>query len=68
MTTNEKSGGYTGLYYFFSMAANIFAPPLAGFFMDITDYNILMVFSLLFFVLASITLIFVKKGETQEQE
>lgn len=68
MTTNEKSGGYTGLYYFFSMAANIFAPPLAGLFMDIIDYNVLMVFSLFFFVLASITLIFVKRGETQEQE
>ena len=68
MTTNEKSGGYTGLYYFFSMAANIFAPPLAGLFMDITNYNVLMIFSLLFFVLAFITLQFVKRGETQEQE
>jgi hypothetical protein len=36
--------------------------------MDITNYNILMVFSLLFFILASVTLIFVKRGEKQEQE
>lgn len=68
MTTNEKSGGYTGLYYFFSMAANIFAPPLAGLFMDIIDYNTLMVFSLVFFILAFITLQFVKRGEKQEVE
>ena len=30
MTTLQKVGGYTGLYYFFSQAANIVAPPLAG--------------------------------------
>ncbi|MGM0641590.1 MAG: SLC45 family MFS transporter [Thermotogota bacterium] len=68
MTTNEKSGGYTGLYYFFSMAANIFAPPLAGLSMDILDYNTLMIFSFLFFILAFVTLQFVKRGERQEQE
>ena len=34
MTTLEKVGGYTGLYYFFSQAANIVAPPVAGMFID----------------------------------
>jgi Na+/melibiose symporter-like transporter len=66
MTTTEKSGGYTGLYYFFSMAANIFAPPIAGFFMDIFDYNSLMIFSFIFFLLSFITMLFVKRGEAQK--
>jgi len=66
MTTTEKSGGYTGLYYFFSMAANIFAPPLAGFFMDKKGYNALLVFSVVFFLLAFFTMMFVRKGEAKE--
>jgi hypothetical protein len=30
MTVAEKIGGYTGLYYLFSPAASIVAPPAAG--------------------------------------
>ena len=65
MTENKKVGGYTGLYYFFSMAANIFAPPLAGFLIDIFGYNSLMVLSAVFFFLSIITLRFVKKGDVK---
>ena len=42
MTTLEKVGGYTGLYYFFSQAANIVAPPVAGVFIDLFGYPSLM--------------------------
>lgn len=63
MTTEEKLGGYTGLYYFSSQAANIFAPPLGGIFIDNFGYNSLLVFSTAFFVLSLITLQFVKRGD-----
>ncbi len=63
MTTEEKVGGYTGLYYFFSMAANIIAPPLSGFFIDKLGYPSLMVFSAVFFLLAFVTVQFVKRGD-----
>ncbi|WP_041446599.1 SLC45 family MFS transporter [Pseudothermotoga thermarum] len=63
MTTQEKVGGYTGLYYFFSMAANIFAPPLAGVFIDTAGYASLIPFSIGFVILSAITMSFVKKGE-----
>lgn len=66
MTVEEKVGGYTGLYYFFSMAANIIAPPLAGFFIDKIGYNTLIVFTITFFVLATITLQFVKRGDIKQ--
>lgn len=65
MTVEEKVGGYTGLYYFFSMAANIIAPPLAGFFIDKIGYNTLIILTLVFFLLAILTLQFVKRGDVK---
>ncbi|MBO8161902.1 MAG: SLC45 family MFS transporter [Thermosipho sp. (in: Bacteria)] len=65
MTVEEKVGGYTGLYYFFSMSANIIAPPLAGVFIDKIGYDSLIIFSALSFVIAAITLQFVKKGDVR---
>ncbi len=66
MTTLKKVGGYTGLYYFFSQAANIVAPPIAGLSIDTFGYPALLVFSSVFFVLAFITMSFVKRGEIVE--
>jgi MFS family permease len=65
MTTEEKLGGYTGLYYFFSMSANIIAPPLAGFFIDILGYDSLLYFSIASFFVATITLQFVRRGDVK---
>ncbi len=65
MTRTEKVGGYTGMYYFFSMAANIVAPPLAGLFIDLTGYVSLMIFAGVFFSLSIITLRFVKRGDVK---
>jgi Na+/melibiose symporter-like transporter len=67
MTTLEKVGGYTGLYYFFSQAANIIAPPLSGIFIDLFGYGSLMLFSSSFFILSIITMLFVKRGEVVEK-
>jgi len=71
MTTEEKLGGYTGLYYFFSQAANILAPPLSGLMIDIATaggqkpegYLFLLFFSAFFFFLSLIIMLFVKRGE-----
>jgi len=65
MTTEEKVGGYTGLYYLFSMSANIIAPPLAGLFIDKVSYDTLLILSCVFFGLALITLQFVKRGDVK---
>ncbi len=74
MTTEEKIGGYTGLYYFFSQAANIVAPPLAGAVIDLaTDkgnrpagYVSLLIFAVVFFILAALVISFAKRGEAAE--
>gem|GEM_PF-5548630 len=64
-SVEEKVGGYTGLYYFFSMSANIIAPPLAGLFIDKVSYDTLLILSCVFFGLALITLQFVKRGDVK---
>ena len=63
MTTLEKVGGYTGLYYFFSQAANIVAPPVAGALIDAFGYASLMVFAAVLFVVAFILMSRVRRGE-----
>ncbi len=71
MTTPAKLGGYTGLYYFSSQAANIVAPPLSGFGIDVftagglrpAGYLSILFCSAFFFVLSLIIMQFVKRGE-----
>ncbi|ABR30390.1 sucrose transporter [Thermosipho melanesiensis] len=65
MTSEEKLGGYTGLYYFFSMSANIIAPPLSGFFIDKLGYDSLIYFSTVSFVIATIFLQYVRRGDVK---
>jgi len=66
MTSLKKVGGYTGLYYFFSQAANIIAPPLSGISIDLFGYPSLMVFASFFFILSFITMHLVRRGEIVE--
>jgi len=68
MTTLKKVGGYTGLYYFFSQAANIIAPPLSGISIDLFGYPSLMVFASFFFILSFITMHFVRRGEIVKEK
>jgi maltose/moltooligosaccharide transporter len=65
MTTIEKVGGYTGLYYFFSQAANIIAPPSAGALIDAFGYPSLMVFSAAMFLVSALIVSFVRRGEAK---
>ncbi len=62
MTVDEKVGGYTGLYYFFSQAANLVAPPFAGALLDLIGYETLLPFAMAFFLLALIAMQFVRRG------
>jgi MFS family permease len=63
MTMLEKVGGYTGLYYFFSKAANNIAPPAAGALIDAFGYGSLMVFSLVLLAAAFFIMSLVRRGE-----
>ena len=63
MTTLQKVGGYTGLYYFFSQAANIIAPPAAGALIDSFGYASLMVFASVLFLAAFFIMSLVRRGE-----
>ena len=67
MTTLEKVGGYTGLYYFFSQAANIIAPPVAGALIDAFGYASLMVFASVLFVAAFFVMSLVRRGEVGQR-
>lgn len=64
MTSENKIGAYTGLYYFFSSLAAITGPPLLGFIIDFVGYGSLFIISVSFLLLALITMMFVRKGES----
>jgi maltose/moltooligosaccharide transporter len=63
MTTDNKIGAYTGLYYLFSSMSAILGPPLFGKLIDIVGYGVLFILALCFFLLAFICITYVKKGE-----
>lgn len=66
MTTESKIGAYTGLYYFFSSMAAIAGPPFLGLVVDFVGYGALFIISICFLLLAFITMMFVRKGESQK--
>jgi MFS family permease len=66
MTSENKIGAYTGLYYFFSSLAAITGPPLLGFIIDYVGYGSLFLISVSFLLMALITMTFVKKGESEK--
>lgn len=61
-------GKYTGVYYTFSMAAQIFTPIFSGFFMQHISYRVLFPYACVFTVLAMITMSMVKHGDSKPQE
>lgn len=63
MTTDDKIGAYTGLYYFFSSMSAILGPPLFGKVIDLVGYGVLFIMALCFFLLAFICITYVRKGE-----
>ncbi|MHA1377130.1 MAG: MFS transporter [Candidatus Helarchaeota archaeon] len=60
----EKQGTYTGIYYTFSQAAAIVAPPLMGLFFDLARTPLpLFPISCIFYILALILMFFVRKSD-----
>ena len=59
----SKLGSYTGLYYFFSMAAAIISPPLVGSLIDLTDYKTMFVVTPACMAVAFLCMTRVKRGE-----
>jgi Na+/melibiose symporter-like transporter len=66
MTTREKLGAFTGLYYFASQSAAIIAPPLAGLFIDMLGFQALFPYSIVFLALSVVTLQLVRRGEPRK--
>ena len=69
MSRGADVGKYTGLYYTFSMAAQIATPVITGFMFDLfgrifnISFEILFPYAALFLFVAIITMIFVRHGE-----
>lgn len=63
MTTDDKIGAYTGLYYFFASMAAIVGPPLFGAFIDVVGFGVMFVVALCFLLMALLSMGGVKKGE-----
>ena len=57
-------GRYTGLYYTFSMSAQIVTPILSGVLFDLIGYEVLFPYAAFFVALALVTMSQVKHGDT----
>ena len=69
LAPNErKIGTYTGLYYFFSFLAAILGPMIVGGLTDIMGAPFLLLNGAIFFILAFIIMLFVKRGEAELTE
>ena len=65
MCHGSDIGKFTGLYYTFSMAAQIVTPIVAGILIDLIDYKVLFIYSAIFVFLSFVTMCFVKHGDTK---
>ena len=68
MSTYSTVGIYTGLYYFFSQAASIIAPPISGGCIDLFGYPALFLFTAFFMAAAFFTMKKVDRGEPDDLE
>jgi MFS family permease len=60
----QKVGAFVGYYYFFSFSSQIVSPVLFGFIRDLVGhYKVLFLYACIAFVLAAISLFFVRHGE-----
>lgn len=57
-------GKFTGYYYTFSMAAQVLTPVLSGALLEYVSYKTLFPYSVIFSILALITMLQVKHGDT----
>jgi len=65
MSSAGDVGKYTGLYYTFSMSAQVVTPILSGFLLENVSYRTLFPYSVTFCILAFITMSQVKHGDSK---
>ncbi|MBO4911919.1 MAG: MFS transporter [Butyrivibrio sp.] len=58
-------GKYTGTYYTFSMAAQVFTPVFSGYLLEHISYKTLFPYAFIFSALAFLTMLMVKHGDTR---
>ncbi|NLA78785.1 MAG: SLC45 family MFS transporter [Erysipelothrix sp.] len=63
MAKSGDVGKYTGLYYTFSMSAQIVTPILSGYLFDLIDYRVLFPYATFFVIVSFITMTQVKHGD-----
>ena len=64
LSGEEKVGAFIGYYYFFSFSSQIISPVLFGFIRDLVGhYKVLFLYACIAFVLAAVSLFFVRHGE-----
>ncbi len=70
MCSGSDVGKYTGLYYTFSMAAQITTPLLSGYLIDNLGfgYSVLFPYAVLFSALSFVTMSFVKHGDSKPKK
>ena len=68
MADSGNVGKYTGLYYTFSMSAQIVTPILSGLLFDLISYKVLFPYATFFVGLALITMMNVKHGDAVLEE
>ncbi len=67
MSKASDIGKYTGLYYTFSMAAQIFTPVASGILIEYVSYDTLFPYSIFFTVCAVVTMLLVKHGDVKPE-
>jgi len=68
MCRESDVGKYTGLYYTFSMSAQIVTPILSGALLQYVSYGTLFPYACVFLVLAFITMTQVKHGDNKPEQ
>ncbi|MBQ2767370.1 MAG: MFS transporter [Clostridia bacterium] len=66
MSSSGDIGRYTGLYYTFSMAAQITTPILSGFLLEHVSYRTLFPYAAIFMAAAFCTMLMVKHGDSKK--
>lgn len=67
MCKGSDIGKFTGYYYTFSMAAQVFTPILSGFFLEHVGYWTLFPYATIFSVVAFVTMLQVKHGDSRPE-
>ena len=65
MASGGDIGKYTGLYYTFSMAAQILTPIASGALLEHVSYRTLFPYATAFMVIAFVLMIFVRHGDNR---